>query len=167
MDCVKKDNAANIDTEIQICRSKENGLFDDNEEYYEADYSTDLFHTVGNSICMKPRTIMMYGPPLVAKAAALVGVAGAVGACPYGNLNFHKCMCGTQVGKNSIAKLAYYFMGGTYTSNLACTRSLSKRHNFLDDTIHKPHMHQARDNSWGDYVHRVRVLPSLQSRILY
>jgi hypothetical protein len=44
---------------------------------------------------LNARTITMYGPTL-AKAAALVGVSGAVSACPYGDSKFPKYFGGHQ-----------------------------------------------------------------------
>jgi len=163
MDCVKKENGANIDEELQICRTEENGLLDNEEDYdedFDSQYTPDNFYNVDGKICLKPRTIMIKGPQLSTPAAALLSLAGAVSACPFGNVNFHKCLCASRVGQESIRKLAMYFRG-RYTPDLACSKGVAKRTDFLDDTIHKPHMHQARDNSWGDYTHRVRVTLSL------
>jgi hypothetical protein len=163
MECVKKDNGANIDDEGQICLDADNGdgdSDDDEEEdddfdFFDSEYFDDEFYNVGEQICLKPRTIMIRGPPAVDGAAALIGISGTLASCPYGNVNFHKCLCATGVGRNSIVKLSAYFKNG-YIPELTCTQSLRKRTDFLGDIIHKPHMHQARDNSWGDYVHKVR-----------
>jgi hypothetical protein len=164
MECVKKDNGANIEDEVQICRDLQTGDGDsDNDddeeddwfEFFESEYSDDEFYPLGEQICLKPRTIMMWGPLAVDGAAALIGISGTIASCPYGNVNFHKCLCATGVGRNSIVKLSAYFKNGL-APDLTCTQSRRKRTDFLDDIMHKPHMHQARDNTWGDYIHKVR-----------
>lgn len=160
MDCVRKENSPNVDDDVQICRNYDNGDADSNEEDYYDSYnpkdSKDDFYDVGGKICLKPRTVIIKGPPTVYKDAALIGIGGTLKSCPYGNANFHKCLCNSKVGPKSINKLAKYFLG-EITNDLKCsTGAVAKRTDFLDDTIHKPHMHQARDNSWGDYIHDVR-----------
>lgn len=173
MECVKKDNGANIDDEVQICRNPENGdgdsdnndkEEDDNFGIFESEYSDDKFYNRDEQICLKPRTIMIRGPLAVDGAAALTGISGTLASCPYGNVNFHKFLCATGVGRNFIIKLSAYFKNGL-APDLTCTQSRQKRTDFLDNIMHKPHMHQARDNTWGDDIHKVRKICAYLSTI--